>query len=74
MNEYNNKYIEKELSTHLTDKEFDRLKRITNFFDSFSNEQIKRICFKKDIPFEYINLISEGIIIPEEKILKKLNI
>lgn len=73
--ENNNKEIENELINYLDPNELDRLKRTKNYFENISSEEdLILISNIYKIPLDYLKLISDGTIIPDEKILKYLHI
>lgn len=70
----NDHYAKLELSKYLSKNELNRLERTKNFFDINSDNEIETICNNLGIPLEYIELIREGTIIAEKKILTLLKV
>jgi len=69
-----NSNLKYELSKYLTNAELNRLERTENFFKkiNYKKEELILINRNKNIPIKYLELIMQGTIIPEERIIKML--
>lgn len=69
-----NSNLKYELSKYLTNAELNRLERTENFFKkiNYKKEELILINKNKNIPIKYLELIMQGTIIPEERIIKML--
>ncbi|MGH1818664.1 hypothetical protein [Enterococcus casseliflavus] len=69
-----NSNLKYELSKYLTNEELNRLERTENFFKkiNYKKEELILINKNKNIPIKYLELIMQGTIIPEERIIKML--